>query len=98
MKAFIKLALVVLLLLCLAGFDGSLGFALRLAVVAAFAFLAYDYFAANSNIKGTIFAALAVLFQPFYPVNLNHTLWSVICIVAALGVFSLLVNGLGKKR
>ena len=66
MKPILKLVIAILLLLCLADMPYGYYTLVRFASAFAFAYLSYDYFKAKNDGKGFIFAALALLFQPFY--------------------------------
>ena len=70
----------------------------RFAATAAFVYLSYDYFKSKQDVKGVIFALLAVLFQPFFKIALGRTLWNTIDIIVAVGLFYLLITSFKKKN
>ncbi|MBR8707082.1 DUF6804 family protein [Bacteroides pyogenes] len=72
MKPIIKLIITVLLLLCLADMPYGFYELVRFAATAAFAYLSYDYFKSKENGMGLLFAALALLFQPFFKIALGR--------------------------
>ena len=98
MKPIIKLIIAILLILCLVDMPYSFYQIVRFAATAAFAYLSYDYFKSKQNVKGVIFALLAILFQPFFKVALGRTLWNIIDIVVAIGLFYLIVTGFKKNK
>ena len=98
MKPIIKLIIAILLLLCLVDMPYSFYQIVRFAATAAFAYLSYDYFKSKQDVKGVIFALLAILFQPFFKVALGRTLWNIIDIVVAIGLFYLIVTSFKKNK
>ena len=56
---------------------------LRLAITAAAAYVAYENFNKNIPIWGIVFVGIALLFNPFYTVHFDKSLWAVIDIVVA---------------
>lgn len=97
MKPLLKLVLAILLLLCLA--DMSYGFyqLVRFAAAAAFAYLSYDYFKSKKDGLGFVFAALALLFQPFFKVALGRTIWNIVDVTVAIGLIYLILKTFKKK-
>ena len=98
MKPIVKLVIAVLLLLCLADMPYGFYQIVRFAATAAFAYLSYDYFKNKQDVKGVIFALLAVLFQPFFKIALGRTLWNAIDIIVAIGLFYLIITSFKKKE
>ena len=98
MKLIIKLIIAVLLLVCLADMPYGFYQLVRFAATAAFVYLSYDYFKSKQDVKGVIFALLAVLFQPFFKIALGRTLWNAVDIIVAIGLFYLIVTSLNKRR
>ncbi len=82
-RVILQLGVAVLLLICL--FDMPYGFyaLVRFVAMAAFAYLSYRHFKAEQEGLGFLFAALAVLFQPFFKITLGRTLWNVVDVAAA---------------
>lgn len=97
MKPILKLAIAVLLLLCLADMPYGFYTLVRFAATAAFAYLAYDCFKGKEDGKGFFFAALALLFQPFFKFSLGRTMWNVVDVLVAIALFYFIVKGLKKK-
>lgn len=97
MNPLLKVIIAVLLVLCL--FDMPYGFytLVRFAAMAAFAYLSYQYFKSKNDGMGFLFAALAVLFQPFVKFALGRTIWNIVDVAIAVFLFYLIVNGFKKK-
>lgn len=98
MKPIVKLIIAVLLLLCLADMPYGFYTLVRFAAAAAFVYLSYDYFKSKQDGMGFIFAALALLFQPFYKFALGRSLWNVVDVIVAVGLIYLIINAFGKKK
>lgn len=97
MKPFVKLIVAVLLLLCLADMPYGFYELVRFVAAAAFAYLSYDYFKSKRDVLGFVFAALALLFQPFLKVSLGRTLWNLVDILVALGLLYLIIRAFKNK-
>ena len=98
MKPIIKLVIAVLLLLCLADMPYGFYQLVRFAAMAAFGYLAYDYFQQKRDGLGVVFVLLALLFQPFFKVSLGRAVWNCVDIVVAIGLFYLIVTSFNKKK
>ena len=93
MKTIIKIIIAILLLLCLADMPYGFYELIRFTAAATFAYLSYDYFNSNKNGLGIIFAALALLFQPFFKIALGRTIWNFVdIIVAAVLIYLILIS------
>lgn len=86
------------MVLCL--FDMPYGFytLVRFAAMAAFAYLSYEYFKQKRDGMGFLFAALAVLLQPFAKIAIGRTLWNIIDILIALLLFYVIIKGFKRKK
>lgn len=98
MKPIVKLVIAVLLLLCLADMPYGFYQIVRFTATVAFAYLSYDYFKSKQDVKGIVFALLAVLFQPFFKIALGRTLWNAIDIIVAIILFYLIITSFKKKE
>lgn len=98
MKPILKLAIAVLLLLCLADMPYGFYELVRFASAGAFAYISYDYFKSKKDGLGFVFAALALLFQPFFKVSLGRTMWNLVDVLVALGLIYLIIKAFGKKN
>lgn len=94
---WLKVIIAILLLLCL--MDMPYGFyeLVRFVAAAAFVYLSYDYFKAKSNGLGFAFAALALLFQPFFKIALGRAIWNIVDVAVAVGLIYLIVKAFKKK-
>lgn len=97
MKPLLKLVLAILLLLCLADMPYGFYQLVRFAAAAAFAYLSYDYFKSKKDGLGFGFAALALLFQPFFKVALGRTIWNIVDVLVAIGLIYLILKTFKKK-
>ena len=98
LNPLVKLAIAILLLLCLADMPYGFYQLVRFAATAAFAYLSYDYFKARREGMGVLFAALAVLFQPFFKVALGRTLWNAIDLIVAIALFYFIIQYFRNKK
>ena len=98
MKPILKLVIAVLLLLCLADMPYGFYELVRFAAAGAFAYISYDYFKCKRDGLGFVFAALALLFQPFFKISLGRTMWNLVDILVAIGLIYLIVKAFEKKR
>lgn len=98
MKTVLKLVVAIILLLCLA--DMPYGFYTLVRFVSAFtfAYLSYDYFKSKKEGLGFVFAALALLFQPFFKVALGRTIWNIVDVIVSAGLLYLLISTFKRKR
>lgn len=97
MNPILKLVIAVLLILCL--FDMPYGFyqLVRFAAMVAFTYLSYDYFKHKKDGMGFLFAALAVLFQPFFKIALGRFIWNIADVAIAAFLFYLIIKNLKTK-
>lgn len=73
-----------LLLLCLADMPYGYYTLVRFVTTFVFAYFAYDYFKNEQEGFGFAFAALALLFQPFFKFALGRTMWNIVDVVVAI--------------
>lgn len=93
----IKIALAVILLLCLLDLPYGFYKLTRFVAMVCFAVFAYEYYEKSVKPLAITFAALALLFQPFAKIALGRTMWNVVDVVAALGLI-LLVYKQSKRK
>ena len=94
----LKLVIAILLLLCLADMPYGFYELVRFASAAAFTYLSYDYFKSKKDGLGFVFAALALLFQPFFKIALGRTIWNLVDLLVAVVLIYLIVSAFKKKR
>jgi hypothetical protein len=94
---WLKVIIAILLLLCL--LDMPYGFyeLVRFGAAAAFVYLSYDYFKSKNNELGVVFAALALLFQPFIKIALGRAIWNIVDVAVAAGLIYLIVKAFKRK-
>jgi hypothetical protein len=80
----IKLALAILLILCLAPFPYGYYQFVRFASLIGFAILAYQANEQGKQKQMILYAALALLFQPFFKISLGRELWNVVDVLVAI--------------
>ncbi len=69
----------------------------RFCAAAAFVYLSYGYFKTKSNGLGFVFAALALLFQPFIKIALGRAIWNIVDVLVALGLVFLIIKAFKRK-
>ncbi|GGD60676.1 hypothetical protein GCM10011514_25770 [Emticicia aquatilis] len=86
MDKIIKLALSILLLLCL--FKMPYGFYqfVRFLALIGFGYLAFDSNQQKKDIETIIYIVLAILFQPLIKISLGRTLWNTIDLIVGIGL------------
>lgn len=82
----IKIALSVLLLICL--FDLPYGYypLIRYIAVVGFAILAYYEYERKNIPMVIVFVALAILFQPLLKISLGRQVWNIVDVIIAIGL------------
>lgn len=70
----------------------------RFAAMAVFAYLSYEYFKAKKDGLGFLFAALAVLFQPFFKIYLGRAFWNIADVIIALIIVYIVVKEVKYKE
>ena len=98
MRPILKLVIAIMLLLCLADMPYGFYTLVRFASAFAFAYLSYDYFKSKKDGLGFVFAALALLFQPFFKFALGRTIWNIVDVIVAIGLVYLIISTFRKKR
>ena len=98
MNPLLKLILAILLLLCLADMPYGVYQLVRFVAAGAFAYLSYEYLKLKKEGLGFVFAALALLFQPFFKIALGRLVWNTVDVIVAVGLFILLIRSFGKKN
>lgn len=85
---FIKIALSILLFLCLLKMPYGYYEFIRFAALVGFAFLAYQANEAGDNKAIFIYVGLALLFQPFFKVALGRQTWNIVDVIVGLGLIA----------
>lgn len=98
MRPILKLVIAILLLLCLADMPYGFYTLVRFISAFAFAYLSYDFFKSKKDGLGFVFAALALLFQPFFKFALGRTIWNIVDVIVAVGLVYLIISTFMRKR
>ena len=85
-ESVIKIILTVMLLLCLAPMPYGYYELVRFSSMLGFSILGYQSFKDKNEILGIIFFGLALLFQPFWKVNLGREIWQIVDVIVAIGL------------
>jgi len=96
-KNILYIVMAVLLLLCLAEMPYGYYQLTRFLAMVAFGYLSYDYFKSDKEELGFTFAALALLFQPFFNIALGRVMWNIVDVLVAVFLIYLMVIKLKKK-
>lgn len=88
---YITLILAALLLLCLAPMPYGYFTFVRIAATIVFLLKAIEYYGQKKESLVITFAALAVLFQPFFKIALGRAMWNVIDVIVAIGLVVLYI-------
>lgn len=95
----IKIALTILMFLCL--LDMSYGFYqfVRFVALIGFGILAYKANEDNKNTELIIYVGLALLFQPFFKIALGREMWNIVDVIVGIGLIaSLFMNRTKSQR
>ncbi len=98
-KTLIKIALAILLFLCL--LDMPYGFYqfVRFVALIGFGILAYKANELNKNTEIIVYGGLALLFQPFFKVALGREIWNIVDVIVGIGLIaSLFMNRTKSQR
>ena len=91
MKKILLIIMVALLLVCLADMPYVYYQLVRFIAMVVFVYLSHDYFVMKREGLGYTFAALALLFQPFFKVALGRTVWNIVDVIVAAFLMVLLL-------
>ena len=99
LPATIKVVLSILLFLCL--LDMPYGFYqfVRFVALIGFGILAYKANEQNQKTEMIIFGGLALLFQPFFKIELGREMWNIADVIVGIGLIgSLIMNRTKSQR
>lgn len=98
-EGLIKILLSILFILCLLKLPYGYYEFVRFIALIAFGYLAYQSYRKNNKTSTIIYAALALLFQPFFKIALGRDLWNIVDVMVAVGLIgSLLMNKQKNKN
>jgi hypothetical protein len=89
---YAKIALAVLLLLCLFHWPYGYYMFIRFVTMVVFAVMAFDYFGKKNIPLCIVSVAIAVLFNPFVKICLGRTMWNVADVVVAVLLIGMVVG------
>jgi hypothetical protein len=97
-EALIKIALVILMFLCL--LDMPYGFYqfVRFVALIGFGILAYKANEQNENTEMIIYGGLALLFQPFFKIALGREIWNIVDVIVGIGLIASLFMNRPKTK
>lgn len=90
-EAFIKIALAILLFLCL--LDMPYGFYqfVRFVALIGFGVLAFKANEQDRNTEMILYGGLALLFQPFFKIALGREMWNIVDVIVGIGLIGSLI-------
>jgi len=94
----IKIALAILLFLCL--LDMPYGFYqfVRFVALIGFGILAYNASEKENKTEMFIYGGLALLFQPFFKIALGREIWNVVDVIVGIGLIASLIMSRTKSQ
>jgi hypothetical protein len=93
----VSILIALMLLACLADMPYGYFQFVRLASAAFFSYLTYHENEKGSKELAIVFLVLAILFQPFIKISLGRTIWNIVDVIAALGLFGYAMKGSSGK-
>jgi len=97
--ALIKIALAILLFLCLLDMPYGYYQFVRIVALIGFGILAYKANEQNKNTEMIIYGGLALLFQPFFKIALGREMWNIVDVFVGIGLIgSLIMNRTKSQR
>lgn len=93
----IKIALAILLFLCLLNMPYGFYQFVRFAAMIGFAYLAFSVKRKKNKNEFFIYIALALLFQPFIKIALGRSLWNIVDVVVGVGLLLSIITLKIKK-
>jgi len=99
MDKIIKIALAILLFLCLLDMPYEFYQFVRFVALIGFGILAYKANDQNKNTEMIIYGGLALLFQPFFKIALGREMWNIVDVIVGIGLIaSLFMNRRKSQR
>jgi len=94
----IKVALAILLFLCLLNMPYGYYQFVRFIAMIGFGILAYTANEQNQKAEMVIHGSLALLFQPFFKIALGREIWSILDLIVAMGLIGSLILNRTKNQ
>jgi len=97
-ETLIKIALAVLMFLCL--LDMPYGFYqfVRFVALIGFGILAYKSNEQNKKTEMIVYGGLALLFQPFFKIALGREMWNIVDVIVGIGLIGILIMNRTKNQ
>ena len=96
-KPLIKIALAILLFVCVLRMPYGYYQFVRFVAFVVFGVLAYETRNVTPKIELFIYIGLALLFQPFFKIALGRELWNIIDVIVGLGLILSVFSGNSKR-
>ena len=90
MERPIKIALSVLLFLCLLNMPYGYYQLVRFVSFGVFAYIGFKEFENSNQTMGLVYFGLAILFQPFLKIALGREIWNIVDVIVAIGLIATL--------
>jgi|TARA_B110001469_G_C9347589_1_gene183531 hypothetical protein len=90
MERPIKIALSVLLFLCLLNMPYGYYQLVRFVSFGVFAYIGFKEFENSNQTMGLVYFGLAILFQPFLKIALGREVWNIVDVIVAIGLIATL--------
>lgn len=98
-EALIKIALAILLFLCLLDMPYGYYQFVRFVALIGFGILVYKANEQNQKTEMIIYGGLALLFQPFFKIALGREVWNIVDLIVGIGLIgSLIMNRTNSQR
>ncbi|WP_339867120.1 DUF6804 family protein [uncultured Algoriphagus sp.] len=95
-EALIKIALAILLFLCLLDMPYGYYQFVRFVALIGFGILAYKANEQNQKIEMIIYGGLALLFQPFFKIALGREMWNIVDVIVGIGLIGSMIKNRTK--
>lgn len=92
MEKTIKIALAILMLLCLLNMPYGYYMFVRLVALVGFGILAFQAYGEKKENVMLVYIALAILFQPIIKIPLGRMLWNIVDVIVAVGLIISVVS------
>lgn len=89
---WIKIVLAILLFVCVLQMPYGYYQLVRFLALVGFGILAFQANQDNNDMATIIFAALALLFQPFFKIALGRDIWNIVDVIVGIGLLVSLFN------
>ena len=95
--ALLKIALAILLFLCLLDMPYGYYQFVRFIAFVGFGMFAFKANEQDKNTEMIVYGALALLFQPFFKIALGREMWNIVDLIVGIGLLGSLILNKTKK-